>query len=434
MSFQGKSSDLNLTISPSDQESPITFQQQNETYFLQRDKNPFSSQSLHIDEDYQDSSNLLDDNFQNSGDLQKDKDPLRSQNLQIDADHQNSSGLLDESLQNGNILQVKREPQQEYHQDSYSPLNDNSLHDDSNPEEKKDIYNEESKSTRKTIKFAVNLLETYLVNIHSSFADVENLSNSGLDSLLCDFYSSTRSRNQDFYSRKTMETVRWGLQRHFLTVRNIDITKQTEFPRCNQVFKELISLLKDKGKDRQLAQPISEEDMALIRGSLNLNRPEDLQNKVFMDIMINFSSPGKETLRGMTPGHFMVHTLANGRRVITMKDPLTQGIDNKENKEVGMMKELQGNPNCPVASFLKYIQKLNPVCTHFWQRPLSTCYRMLQVEGSPWYNGSPLGKHTLGKKMRNISSRAGTSKKYNNRSLRVTSAQIVADQFYCLWR
>ena len=73
-------------------------------------------------------------------------------------------------------------------------------------------------------------------------------------------------------------------------------------------------------------------------------------------------------------------------------------------------------PRCPVASFLRYRDKLHPACEWFWQKPNSS----FPSKSGPWYCKTPLGKNTIGLKMKEISLRAGT-RVYTNDCLRSTN-------------
>ena len=85
-------------------------------------------------------------------------------------------------------------------------------------------------------------------------------------------------------------------------------------------------------------------------------------------------------------------------------------------RQDGVMTQTNG-PRCPVSSFLRYVDKLNPECKWFWQKPKKT---KPVSESDPWYDNVPVGKNTIGSKMKNISSRAGTNE-YTNHCLRATS-------------
>ena len=60
------------------------------------------------------------------------------------------------------------------------------------------------------------------------------------------------------------------------------------------------------------------------------------------------------------------------------------------------MFEKIGDPLCPVASFEKYVSKLNPHCGAFFQRP-----KKMAVDGF-WYGNQCIGKKTLGNNMKAI--------------------------------
>ena len=83
------------------------------------------------------------------------------------------------------------------------------------------------------------------------------------------------------------------------------------------------------------------------------------------------------------------------------------------------MFEKIGDPLCPVASFEKYVSKLNPHCGAFFQRP-----KKMAVDGF-WYENQCIGKNTLGNKMKAISKLANLSREYTNHSIRATSVTIL---------
>lgn len=71
-------------------------------------------------------------------------------------------------------------------------------------------------------------------------------------------------------------------------------------------------------------------------------------------------------------------------------------------------------PLCPIASFEKYISHLNP---------LNEKRNVLQDETC--YDNMVLGKHTLGKKMKDIARDASLSEIYTNHSIRATAVTIL---------
>ena len=72
---------------------------------------------------------------------------------------------------------------------------------------------------------------------------------------------------------------------------------------------------------------------------------------------------------------------------------------------------------CPVLSFKRYISKLNPDNTAFWQLPGDT----FNEQDPVWYTRAPLGKNTFSNLMTNISKLANLSMNYTNHSIIATS-------------
>ena len=98
--------------------------------------------------------------------------------------------------------------------------------------------------------------------------------------------------------------------------------------------------------------------------------------------------------------------------------------NDKENGGDGYMPEMPGNPLCPVLSFEKYLEKLNPKCERLWQRPKAS---FLPNE-TCWYTNSPIGAKTLQKFMPTLSEKCQLSKRYTNHSIRATGATILSHQ------
>ena len=85
------------------------------------------------------------------------------------------------------------------------------------------------------------------------------------------------------------------------------------------------------------------------------------------------------------------------------------------------MPEAPGNPMCPVASFERYISKLNPKCDRLWQHPLGS----YQDKDTTWYANRPVGRNYLQKFMKDLSTKCKLSQAYTNHSVRVTEATIL---------
>ena len=78
-------------------------------------------------------------------------------------------------------------------------------------------------------------------------------------------------------------------------------------------------------------------------------------------------------------------------------------------------------PHCPVASFERYIQHLNPSNEFLFQRPKKNAGISDQV----WYDNMVVGERLLGEKMKRISREAKLSKCYTNHSIRAMAVTIL---------
>eukprot|EP00057_Strongylocentrotus_purpuratus_P027884 XP_011682358.1 PREDICTED: uncharacterized protein LOC587622 isoform X3 [Strongylocentrotus purpuratus] len=280
-----------------------------------------------------------------------------------------------------------------------------------------------SKNTKNSVKFSIRIFEDYLQIINTDLDSVNKLPNSELDKVLQRFYAGARRKNGSLYTQKTMLCIRFGLQRYFLISKKVNIAKHEDFTNSMKVFKNFSAMLKQKGKGVVAhKQAISQEDMEKIQGSLDLDDPVGLQDKVFIDVMLYFCIHGRQNLREMTLDSFEICEEAlGGKCYITLKDTLTKNncADKLKKNQGGVMTPTNG-PRCPVASFLHYKDKLNPQCKSFWQRPAQHKFELKPSCSGPWYRNASLGKNTIGEKMKTISSRAGT-KAYTNHCLRATS-------------
>ncbi|XP_030837953.1 uncharacterized protein LOC764748 isoform X2 [Strongylocentrotus purpuratus] len=278
------------------------------------------------------------------------------------------------------------------------------------------IGSESSKNTKKSVKFSVKIFEDYLQIINTDLNSVNKLPNLELDKVLQRFYAGARQKNGSLYTKKSMQSIRYGLQRFFLISKNVDIGKHEDFTNSKSVFKQFF-LLKGQGVVNH-KPAISQEDMDKIQGSLDLDDPQGLQDKVFIDVMLYFCILGRENIRDMTLDSFEICEEAlGGKCYITLKDTLTR--NSRADKLGGVMTPTNG-PRCPVASFLRYKDKLNPKCKWFWQRPAQHKREFNPSCSGPWYRNVPLGINSIGEKMKTISSSAGT-KAYTNHCLRATS-------------
>ena len=150
--------------------------------------------------------------------------------------------------------------------------------------------------------------------------------------------------------------------------------------------------------------------------------PKSLFNKVQFDIRFYFYQQGSEGFQNMTKDTFYVATdPATKRRCVYKRDEKSKKklkeILNKNN--IQCMPEMPGNPHCPVASFEKYVSKLDPECNSLWQRQRST----LWLSDGVWYSKA-VGLNALSTFMSELSKVCKLSQVYSNHSIRITGSLV----------
>ena len=249
-----------------------------------------------------------------------------------------------------------------------------------------------------------------------------NMTDLELDNFLARFYAGLRKDDGHLYSTKSVHGLRYGIRKHFQSLKGIDITNNEQFVQSKRVFKAMLVKLKKEGKGVvKHKDPISKEYMTRILSFLDLNSPQGLQDKVFIDIMMYFANRGRENLRNMKITDFVIQKNEQGLQYVIHCDVLTKTRrENNSEGYSGHMYEIPGSSNCPVASFLALKDVLNPAQVCMWQRPKSQA----PSEG-PWFTNAPLGVNTLGNKMKTISEKAGCSLIYTCHSLRATTVTVL---------
>lgn len=128
--------------------------------------------------------------------------------------------------------------------------------------------------------------------------DFEKFSLDSLCEHLKTFYASARNQKGGFYSKKYMLSLRYGIQRNFLKIRDIDIVNNDAFKPANLVFHAMMVKLKQVGMGScEHKPPIETDDLTVLYTAFDLENPSNHQNKVFLDFMIYFCNRGRENLR-----------------------------------------------------------------------------------------------------------------------------------------
>ncbi|KAL4227037.1 AP-2 complex subunit sigma [Mactra antiquata] len=293
------------------------------------------------------------------------------------------------------------------------------------------VENRRSKSTKSAYRLAENLLHEYtLVDKEFSLQDLtdkQTTTSCQLDNFLSRFYSNARKKDGEKYSKKSLVTIRFGLQQLFNKMRDDDIINDTDFKKSKETFKAILVSLKLEGKaETKHKDIISETDLKKLYNSevLSIDNPDTLLNKVFLDNLLHFSKRGRENLRAMKKTDFRFCTDSNGRRYVTDVSKLSKNRRDDDDDYTGSnrMYEDKGNPRCPFAAFIKYMSKLHPDCDAFFQRPLT---KVPPNKEWPWYANQALGHNRLGTMMYHISEKANLSQNYTNFCFRDTCITVM---------
>ena len=151
---------------------------------------------------------------------------------------------------------------------------------------------------------------------------------------------------------------------------------------------------------------------------------ESLQRKVQFDIRLYFARRGSENMEKMKKTTFKVEFNSKTETwyIIKAVDELTKNHKDIDEKISGIMPENKGDRLCPVRSYNKYIEHLNPDNEFLWQYPLQV---IKAANPNVWFGLQKMGKNTLSEFMPDVSTECKLSKRYTNHSVRVTGATIL---------
>ena len=139
------------------------------------------------------------------------------------------------------------------------------------------IRSKDSSSTKKATKRAVKILREFSSEkeIPTNF---ENLTKTQRNELLRNFYANARKADGSFYTKNTLNAIRYGLSRYLMAEKKVSIIDDVEFGSSNQVFSASIAELKKIGQAKVSHHPeITKEDLKTVYLSFDLNTPKGLQ-------------------------------------------------------------------------------------------------------------------------------------------------------------
>ena len=281
-----------------------------------------------------------------------------------------------------------------------------------------------SKNTKKATEVSFNILCTYLKTRKIDF-NFTNINKSELNDVLRKFYVEVRKQDGSYYCKASLVALRFGIKRGIKQLDiSINIIEDQEFFAANEVFKAQCVFLEKEGLGKSTHKPpIIEEDMQKLYQSnvFDINTPKGLQRKVFFEVMLYFCRRGQENLRELKKECFVIKKDRNGREYAEkILDELTKNRRESDEAQNGGIILATGKKNCPVKSLKLYLEKLNPKCDAFFQRP-----RKEPSSAGSWYDNQVVGKNSLKQMMKIISQEANLSIVYTNHSIRATSVRIL---------
>ena len=285
--------------------------------------------------------------------------------------------------------------------------------------------------TKRNTRYAVSLFKKWLTENYGN-DDFEQLTEENLNTLLTQFYAEVRSEKGEYLSKSTLVTIRSGIQRHLDSPpfnRNFGICSNPAFAYSNKMFATVVKRCKQEGNDKtkhHAVIPDCDMKKVLAEDAFDLQSPRGLQMKVFFDIQYYFARRGRENLRNLKKSHFTTATDDSGKQYIEMaiNESTKNHPTSDDNIQRHRMYETQ-KTNCPVKSFLLYVERLDPEIPHFY------CQAKYGKKFDPtteniWYSKNPLGINTLGTLMQQISKKLKLSQCFTNHSIRATVITILS--------
>lgn len=247
------------------------------------------------------------------------------------------------------------------------------------------------------------------------------------------FYFAVRTVKGERYSKSAYKNLRAGIQRHLAAPphnKTINLTLDKEFHVANQVYAGYLSKIREEGRDVSThKEALKPGDVEKLYEQVFVNTPKGLQKRIFFEIHTHFARRGREGMRDLRKDSFVIKVDENGDEYVVMayheKEKTKRGVNMKEKERECAMYAVSNDSNCPVRHLKIYLEKLNPKCDAFYQRPMSNP----KPEG-PWYENCPVGKNKLNDMMKTMSIEGGLSQVYTNHCLRNTCVNALEGAGY----
>ena len=183
------------------------------------------------------------------------------------------------------------------------------------------LEGKDSSNTKRVIKASLAILESYVISKGTDLPSIQATTVTELDTCFRSFYAEARKADGSRYAKKSMITLRYGLQKHFIKERDIDIINDKEFSKSNDMFKAvLVHLKKDGvGEHQQKAVMPPEDIEKLYEKVFSVDSPNALQKKTMFEYLFYFCNRGRENLRELQKTDFTIDTDSSGREYVSVR-------------------------------------------------------------------------------------------------------------------
>ena len=151
------------------------------------------------------------------------------------------------------------------------------------------IDEKNSANTTREINSSVNGLRSFCSETGQDVLDLYSSPTSELQGFHKEFYGGLRTAEGEIYTKRTMISIRYWLQKHFLKKRKIDIVNDPEFKEANSVFLVMCAKIKKERKGAvQHKEPLTRPDLQKLYMFFNKETAEELQDNVLCGLHFVF--------------------------------------------------------------------------------------------------------------------------------------------------
>ena len=250
-----------------------------------------------------------------------------------------------------------------------------------------------------------------------------------LDIVLRQFYAEARSKKGEEYSRSSLLGIRNAVERHLASSgREIKIAKSPSFAKSNKMLECKLKLNRRQGKDTvKHKSVIQKNDLEKLKTSpfMSTDNPAGLLRRVWFIVTLFWCRRGCESQQQLRRDSFRFLVDDSGNEYAEMTHNVQTknhqgGVNEKSSTENLTRLYSTGVMGDSFWSLSKYISKLNPKQTAFFQRPSTKA----QEADTVWYDNAKVGVNSLSKMMKEISIGAELSQVYTNHCVRATAITL----------